>query len=74
MAKVVEYRLSMGPHIVAVGGGTGLTLLLGLKSFTRNITAVVAVTDVEEVPAVCGRNGAFSPRGCSKLYCCPGRK
>ena len=46
MAKAVEYRLSMGPHIVAVGGGTGLsTLLLGLKSFTRNITAVVAVTD-----------------------------
>lgn len=46
MAKAVEYRLSMGPHIVAVGGGTGLsTLLKGLKSFTRNITAVVTVTD-----------------------------
>ncbi|MEA4876325.1 MAG: gluconeogenesis factor YvcK family protein [Aminobacterium sp.] len=46
MARVVEYRLSMGPHIVALGGGTGLsTLLKGLKSFTRNITAVVTVTD-----------------------------
>lgn len=42
----VTYRLSMGPRIVAVGGGTGLsTLLKGIKSFTRNITAVVAVTD-----------------------------
>jgi uncharacterized cofD-like protein len=39
-------RLSMGPYVVAVGGGTGLsTLLKGLKKFTRNITAVVAVTD-----------------------------
>jgi uncharacterized cofD-like protein len=29
-----------------VGGGTGLsTLLVGLKGFSRNITAVVAVTD-----------------------------
>ncbi|MDR1740454.1 MAG: uridine diphosphate-N-acetylglucosamine-binding protein YvcK [Synergistaceae bacterium] len=39
-------RLSGGPSIVAVGGGTGLsTILRGLKRFTRNITAVVAVTD-----------------------------
>lgn len=39
-------RLAMGPVIVAVGGGTGLsTLLKGIKGFTRNITAVVAVTD-----------------------------
>lgn len=42
----VARRLSMGPTIVAVGGGTGLsTLLKGMKAFTRNITAVVAVTD-----------------------------
>lgn len=42
----VSHRLSMGPRIVAVGGGTGLsTLLKGMKAFTRNITAVVAVTD-----------------------------
>ena len=46
MSNALEYRLSMGPHIVALGGGTGLsTLLAGLKGFTRNITAVVAVTD-----------------------------
>ena len=39
-------RLSLGPDIVALGGGTGLsTLLKGLKCFTRNITAVVTVTD-----------------------------
>lgn len=46
MTNAMEYRLSMGPHVVAIGGGTGLsTLLGGLKGFTRNITAVVAVTD-----------------------------
>lgn len=42
----IARRLAMGPSIVAVGGGTGLsTLLKGIKGFTRNITAVVAVTD-----------------------------
>ncbi|EFQ23893.1 protein of unknown function UPF0052 and CofD [Aminomonas paucivorans DSM 12260] len=46
MASAIEYRLSMGPRIVAIGGGTGLsTLLSGLKGFTRNLTAVVTVTD-----------------------------
>lgn len=46
ITNAVEYRLSLGPRIVAIGGGTGLsTLLSGLKGFTRNITAVVAVTD-----------------------------
>lgn len=46
MGGAAEYRLSMGPRIVTIGGGTGLsTLLSGLKVFTRNITAVVAVTD-----------------------------
>lgn len=46
MSNAVEYELAMGPFIVALGGGTGLsTLLHGLKSFTRNITAIVTVTD-----------------------------
>ncbi|MBN1332253.1 MAG: uridine diphosphate-N-acetylglucosamine-binding protein YvcK [Synergistales bacterium] len=46
MTNAVELRLSMGPSIVALGGGTGLSSLLsGLKCFTRNITAVVTVTD-----------------------------
>lgn len=44
--RAINRRLSSGPWIVAVGGGTGLsTLLKGIKGFTRNITAVVAVTD-----------------------------
>ncbi len=35
-----------GPSIVAIGGGTGLsTILRGLKRWTSNLTAVVAVTD-----------------------------
>jgi uncharacterized cofD-like protein len=38
--------LTRGPRIVAIGGGTGLSnLLTGLKGFTGNITAIVAVTD-----------------------------
>ena len=38
--------LARGPRIVAIGGGTGLsTLLRGLKRYSANITAVVAVTD-----------------------------
>ncbi len=38
--------LSRGPHIVAVGGGTGLsTLLRGVKHLTSNITAIVTVMD-----------------------------
>lgn len=42
----VEQSLLHGPRFVCVGGGTGLsTLLSGLKKFSRNITAVVAVTD-----------------------------
>ncbi|MBP8002963.1 MAG: uridine diphosphate-N-acetylglucosamine-binding protein YvcK [Chloroflexi bacterium] len=35
-----------GPHIVAIGGGTGMpTLLRGLREFTNNITAIVTVAD-----------------------------
>jgi uncharacterized cofD-like protein len=49
--RVVEtlhrrYELGLGPKIVVVGGGTGLsTLLRGLKEFTGNLTAVVTVAD-----------------------------
>lgn len=39
-------QLAVGPRIVAIGGGTGLsTLLRGLKQHSSNITAVVTVTD-----------------------------
>ncbi len=38
--------LARGPHIVAIGGGTGLsTLLRGLKEHTSNLTAIVTVAD-----------------------------
>lgn len=38
--------LERGPRIVAIGGGSGLSVLLhGLKEFTTNITAIVTVAD-----------------------------
>ncbi len=38
--------LERGPKIVAIGGGSGLSVLLhGLKEFTSNITAIVTVAD-----------------------------
>ncbi|MDD5042738.1 MAG: YvcK family protein [Candidatus Omnitrophica bacterium] len=39
-------HLSRGPRIVAVGGGTGLSVLLsGLKNYSSNISAIVTVAD-----------------------------
>ncbi len=41
-----DVERGQGPKVVAIGGGTGLsTLLKGLKKYTLNITAVVAVSD-----------------------------
>jgi uncharacterized cofD-like protein len=38
--------LARGPRVVAIGGGTGLSVLLrGLKQHTSNLTAVVTVAD-----------------------------
>lgn len=38
--------LSRGPRVVAIGGGTGLSVLLrGLKDYTSNLTAIVTVAD-----------------------------
>ena len=37
--------LQKGPRIVAMGGGSGLSLLRGLKQITSNITAIVTVAD-----------------------------
>ncbi len=38
--------LSRGPRIVAIGGGTGLSMLLsGLKLHSSNLTGIVTVTD-----------------------------
>lgn len=39
-------KLNRGPKIVAVGGGTGLSMLLrGIKNITNNVTAIVTVGD-----------------------------
>ena len=48
VAEVLHRRLVLarGPRVVAVGGGTGLSLLLrGLRAHTSQLTAVVAVSD-----------------------------
>jgi uncharacterized cofD-like protein len=48
MARTIYDRRSRerGPRIVAIGGGTGLSVLLrGLKAYTDNITAIVTVAD-----------------------------
>jgi len=38
--------LARGPRIVAIGGGTGLSILLrGLKGYSANITAIVTLAD-----------------------------
>lgn len=43
---ILDRRLENGYRIVVVGGGTGLsTMLRGLKKLTRNLTAVVTVSD-----------------------------
>ncbi len=39
-------KQNRGPHIVAIGGGTGMPgLLRGLRPYTHNITAIVTVAD-----------------------------
>ena len=41
-----QRMLRRGPKVVAIGGGTGLSILLrGLKEYTSNITAIVTVAD-----------------------------
>jgi len=50
-ARVVDLlyqkrQLKRGPRVVAIGGGTGLSILLsGLKRYTGNLTAIVTVAD-----------------------------
>ena len=42
-----------GPKIVAIGGGAGLnTVLTGMKRYTKNITAIVAVSEYGKIPNV----------------------
>ncbi len=45
-AIAAHRRLGRGPRVVAIGGGTGLSMLLrGLKQHTGNLTAIVTVAD-----------------------------
>jgi len=45
--RIYNYHAGQrGPRIVAIGGGTGLSMLLrGLKEYTSNLTAIVTVAD-----------------------------
>lgn len=53
-----------GRRVVAIGGGTGLsTLLLGLKEYTENITAIVTVTDDGGGSGVLRREFGILPPG-----------
>ena len=53
-----------GPKIVAVGGGTGLGILLrGLKEYTDNITAIVTVADDGGSSGVLRRELGLLPPG-----------
>lgn len=44
--EILRTARARGRRVAVIGGGTGLsTLLLGLKEYTENITAIVTVTD-----------------------------
>lgn len=46
VARQQQRKRRTGPHVVVIGGGTGMpTLLRGLREYTENITAVVTVAD-----------------------------
>ncbi len=47
ISAVAQHKLlQRGPRIVAIGGGTGMSLLLhGLRNYSRNLTVVVTVAD-----------------------------
>ena len=45
MARNIDLNRNT-PNIVAIGGGTGLSVLLrGLKEYTQHITAIIGVAD-----------------------------
>ena len=66
---MTEWNGGAGPRIVAIGGGTGLsTMLRGLKSRTRSLTAIVTVADDGGGP----RGRPARPLGCSAgTWVCP---
>ena len=57
-------RRERGPHIVVIGGGTGLSALLrGLKVHTHNLTAIVTVADDGGSSGELRRNMGVLPPG-----------
>jgi uncharacterized cofD-like protein len=63
-ALLAQRRLSRGPAIVAIGGGTGLsTLLSGLKRYSSNLTAIVTVADDGGSSGVLRREFGIQPPG-----------
>ncbi|MEA4907137.1 MAG: YvcK family protein, partial [Anaerolineaceae bacterium] len=62
---VTAYRKrERGPHIVVIGGGTGLSSLLrGLKQHTNNLTAIVTVADDGGSSGELRRNIGILPPG-----------
>ena len=62
--QIFDLARAAGRKVVAIGGGTGLsTLLLGLKEYTENITAIVAVTDDGGGSGVLRREFGILPPG-----------
>lgn len=62
--QVLDLARATGRRVVAIGGGTGLsTLLLGLKEYTENITAIVTVTDDGGGSGVLRREFGILPPG-----------
>ncbi len=46
VSPLERLRLKRGPRLVAIGGGTGLPMLLsGLKEYTANLSAIVTMAD-----------------------------
>ena len=63
-ALLAQRRLTRGPNIVAIGGGTGLsTLLSGLKRYSGNLTAIVTVADDGGSSGVLRRELGVQPPG-----------
>ena len=57
-------RAPVGPKIVAVGGGTGLsTMLRGLKKYTDRLTAIVTVADDGGGSGILRRDMGILPPG-----------
>jgi len=64
LATANKRRRREHARILAVGGGTGLPMVLeGLKGYTRNLTAIVTVTDSGRSSGMLRRNLGVLPPG-----------